>query len=403
MPTDKDIQRVKDNLANMQAFNDYLYNNGNSYITEAYLLLSETQTDRGKEVCFAMMQSAFYECSAAAFGPVGGFAATTFCGIIDAWGGTPPPDMNSTFADLVSRFQAASRDMDGRLAVYHDDPATYWDTVFSYGGQTCTLGDLATVDFPKESDELFTDMMTPCERGLDQYIWKDILTNGDFQLNEWLPGTCMNPDFDFNAWGNSFYKANPSYWAVCFYHQDTGDCGDASYWDLTQWNLATGAGMFSDGAISDDAANYLFSDLSPGTPNLKTSHNGLGLYTRDEVFTSWGIKVHQVYSQYASTPSNPWLKGPGGAIQLTGWFRYVRAKAEGKAVLSDLQADIGMAGIKERILAAVKADPTLRAGLQNRPRETMEQILGVVVPDFMTFDFVLEGPRRYGLVIPWGD
>ena len=108
------------------------------------------------------------------------------------------------------------------------------------------------------------------------------------------------------------------------------------------------------------------------------------------MFTSWGLKVHQVYSQYAPAPE----KGKG-------WFRYMRAKAEGKAVLSDLQDGIGMDGIKERILAAVKADPSLRAGLQTHPRETMEQILGVVVPDFMTFDFVMEGPRRYGLVIPW--
>lgn len=393
MPTDAEIQKVKGNLTNMQAFNDYLYNNGNAYIANAYLLLSETQTDRGKSVCFAMMQSAFYECSEAVFGPVGGFAATTFCGIIDTWGSVSPPDMNSTFADLVTRFQAASRDMDEQLAVYHDDPATYWNTVFSYNGQSCTLGDLATVDFPKESDELFMQMMTPCERGLDQYVWKDILTNGDFQLNEWLPETCMPADFDFNAWGNGFYPVHPSYWGTCYYHQDTGDCGDSTYWGLTQWNLATGAGMFSDGAISDDAANYLFSDLSPGTSNSNTSHNGQGLYTRDEVFTSWGIKVHQIYSQYAPAPTG----------DTSGWLRYMRAKKEGKPVLSDLHADIGINGIKDRLLLAVKADPSLRAGLKTHPRETMEQILGVVVPDFMVFDFVLEGPRRYGLVIPWGE
>lgn len=392
MPTDDDIQKVKDNLSKMQAFNDYLYDNGNSYITQAYFLLSETQTDRGKSVCFGMMQSAFYECSEAAFGPVGGFAATTFCGIIDTWGSVPPSDMNSTFADLVSRFQAASRDMDEQLAVYHSDPATYWDTQFSYAGQTCTLGDLATVDFPKESDPLFMQMMLPCERGLDQYVWKDILTNGDFQLNEWLPETCMPASFDFNAWGNGFYPVHPSYWGTCYYHQDTGDCGDSTYWGLTQWNLATGSGMFSDGHISDDAANYLFSDLSPGTPNPKTSHNGQGLFTRDEVFTEWGLRVHKIYSQYATAPE----KGKG-------WFRYMRAKAEGKYLLSQLEAEIGMEGIKELLVYAAKDNPDLRASLRTHPRETMEQILEVVVPDFMTFDFVMEGPRRYAVVIPWDD
>ena len=148
MHTDDEIKWVKDNLTNMQAFNDYLYDNGNAYITNAYLLLSETQTDRGKSICVLMMQSAFYECAAAVFGPVGAFAATTFCGILDTWDSAGPADMNNSFSDLVLRFQAASRDMDEQLAVYHDDPAAYWNTVFSYDGQNCTLSDLATVDFP---------------------------------------------------------------------------------------------------------------------------------------------------------------------------------------------------------------------------------------------------------------
>jgi hypothetical protein len=390
MPTDDDLRKVKTNLTNMQAFNDYLYTDGNSYILNCYALLSETQKDEGKTVCIEMMTSAFNAMSEATFGDVGSIGATVFCGILETWDSAPPADMSEAFDSLVTRFQHASQDLDTQLAAYHADPTGNWDVQFSYGGRTCTLGDLATVSFPAESDPEFFTLMNPCERSLDQYIWRYVLLNGGFQLNEWLPETCMPADFDFNAWGNGFYPVHPSYWGTCYYHQDTGDCGDSTYWGLTQWNLATGSGTFSDGAISDDAANYLFSDLSPGTPNPKTSWKGQGLYTRDEVFTEWGIKVHQIYSTHASAPEDG-----------KGWFRYMRTKRMELPVLSDLQSSIGMGGIKERILAAVKADPSLRAGLKTHPRETMEQILGVTVPDFMVFDFVLEGPRRYGLVIPW--
>lgn len=391
MPTDADIEKVRRNLTNLQSFNDYLYDHSNAYIVRAYSLLNETQKDEGKVVCIDMMEASFKAMSGAVFGDTGKIGASILCGVLKKWDSVPPVDMGGTFADLVERFAAAAQDVDTQLATYHDNPVGYWNEQFVYEDLSCTLGDLANIDFPAENEDEFFTLMTPCQYALDQYIWKYILLNGDFQLNEWLPGTCMPTSFDFNAWGNSFYQVHPAYWAVCFYHQDTGDCGDSSYWDLTQWNLATGAGMFSDGSISDDAANYLFSDWSPGTPNQNCIAPG-GLYTRDEVFSTWGMKVHQVYSTYSPAPEKE-----------KGWFRYMRAKKEGMPILSDLQAEIGMDGIKERILAAVKADPSLRAGLQNRPRETMEQILGVVVPDFMTFDFVLEGPRRYGLVIPWDD
>ena len=398
MPTDVEIEKVKKNLTNLQAFNDYLYDHSNAYIVNAYELLSETQKDEGKTICIDMMQSAFKAMAGAVFGPAGKVGATVLCGVMQKWDSAPPPDMEGAFADLVERFAAASQDVDTQLAIYHDDPAAHWNEQFVYEDLSCTLGDLATIDFPTESDPEFFTLMTPCQKALDQYIWKYVLLNGDFQLNEWLPETCMDPDFDFNAWGNGFYPIHPSYWGTCYYHQDTGDCGDASYWGLTQWNLATGSGMFSDGHISDDAANYLFSVLSPGTPNPNcTSWDGQGLYTRDEVFSTWGIKVHQIYSSNAAATA---VLVPG---HVEGWFRYMRAKKEGKPILSDLQAEVGMNEIKALLLAAVKADPSLRAGLQTHPRETMEQILGVTVPDFMAFTFIVEGPRRYGLVIPWDE
>jgi len=397
MPTDADIEKVKANLANMQAFNDYLYDHGNPLIANAYALLSEQNTDKGMGVVVNMMESAFWALGAVeGAGPIGSFATNTFCGILNAWtNGAPPPDMAQSFADLIQRFEAASVDIDTQLAVYHADPSTYWDQTFTYGGQTCTLGDLASGDFPAETDPEFFVLMDPCLYALDQFIWKFILTGGGYQLNEWLPATDMPTNFDFNTWGNFFYAKHPAYWATCVYHQDTGECGDESCYYLTQWNLATGHGAFSDGSIPDNAANYLFSDLSPGTPNPNTSWDGQGLYTREDVFVGWGLKVVQVW--VSNTPQ----KATG--VERPGWFRYLRAKKDGHPVLSDLHAEIGMEGIKARILDAVKADPSLRADLSTHPRETMERILGVSVPVFLDFTFVAEGPRRYGIVIPWPD
>lgn len=395
MPTKDQIEKVKVNLQHLQAFNDYLYNNGNAYIPNAYLLLNEPQKDEGLAVCVNMMDAAFWAMAAVEGGPAGSAGAIVLCGIVSSWanGGAPPTDMGQTYASLVSRFQAASRDVDGQLAVYYSDPASYWDTQFSYDGQICTLGDLANIDFPDESDPEFFTLMTPCEWALDQYIWKFILTNGDFIIAEWLPSTDMPTTFDFMSWQNSFYGAHPSYWATCVWHQDTGGCGDESCYYLTQYNLSTGTSAFSDGHISDDACNYLFADRGPGQTYSECTK---GLFPREDVFTTWGLRVKQIWLSHAPAPSDKKLRD----FCIEG---YVLAKKEGKSVLSDLQAEIGVEGIKGRLLDAVKKDPSLRASLCTHPRETMEEILEVIVPEFMQFNFVMEGPRRYGLVLPWGD
>lgn len=389
MPSDADIEKVKQNLANLQAFNDYQYNHGNPLIANCYALLSQQDnSDKGLAVVVNMMCSSFWAMAAIEAGPAGAVGANTLCGILSAWAnGSPPPDMGGTFSSLLDRFQHASLDVDAQLATYHADPVTYWDTTFTYMGQTCTLGDLATIDFPAEDDPEFFVLMNPCLFALDQYIWRFVLTSGGFQLNEWLPETTMPPGFDFDAWGNSFYVIHPAYWATCEWHQDTGECGDESCYYLTQWNLATGHGAFSDGSIAEGAADYLFSDLSSGTPNPKTSWDGQGLYTREEVFTTWGMKVVQVWGTYAPSPKHR--------------AAYLRAKRDGKPVLSDLLAEIGMGGIKTRILDAVRGDPSLRVDLQRFPHDTMERILGVVVPRFVDFTFVVEGPRHHALVLPW--
>lgn len=388
-PTAENIALVKTNLANMQSFNDYLYGHGNPLIANAYALLSEQNTDKGMGVVVNMMESMFWAMGAIeGAGPIGAFAANTFCGILNAWtNGAPPADMGKTYADLISRFEAASIDVDRQLAVYHDDPATYWYQTFTYNGQTCTLGDLASGAFPAETDPEFFTFADPCLWALDQYIWKFILTGGGYCIAEWLPSLTEPTSFNFTSWQNSFYGAHPAYWATCVYHQDSGSCGDESCYYLTEYNLSTGAGQYHDGHIPDDACNYLFSDRAPGQSYAECT---MGLFPRADVFTKWGLTTQTIY---IPSPPPPVLEADSA---------YLQAKREGKRVLSDLLAEVGVDGIKARILDAVKADPTLRAELLNplHAREAMARVLGVFIPEFVEFSFVAEGPRRYGLVLP---
>ena len=382
MPTDDQIRKVKTNLTNMQQFNDKVYVYGNPKIANCYVLLEQSDShDPGLSVVADLLTGGFVAIGSM-LGPVGAFGATILCSIVDGWGSNAPPDMGSTYANLTSRFEAASKDVDEQLAVYHQDPASYWDTVFTYNGQTCTLGDLATIDFPAETDPNFEILLNPAVFGVDQSIWKTNLVAYCYNVR-WSPDVHLSSHYDITDWCQSFISKHPSYQCDYYWHQDTGDCGDSSYNNVTEYNISFGAGRYHDGAISDDACAYLFIDSTAGT-----TINASGLYTRNSVFNSLGIPTTSVYTstmQKATAPS----------------LGYLRAVVEQKPTLSGMASEIGMEGVKDLVRKAVAEDPTLRSSLQTRPHQTLEEVLGVKVPEVLDFRIVFEGPRDFGLVVPW--
>lgn len=393
MPDSAQIAKVQANLTNMQAFNDYCHDHGQDKIANAYVLLSQSDDrDRGLADVKNLLEGCFWAMGGE-LGPVGALGANMLCGLVNRWTTEDPVDMGASYASLITRFDAASVDIDTQLAIYHADPAKYWDESFSYNGQTCTLGDLAGVDFPSEADPEFFTLYNPCIFALDQTIWRMLITTGGFIIAKWEPDTAFPTPFDFAAWEDGFFAAHPSYWATAVYHPDSGGCGDYECYYVTQYNLSTGAGQYHDGHISDAACNYLFADRADGHSYSECT---MGLFPRTDVFQTWGLSVHTIYEPYGV--ASPVVDATTDAAR-----RYLRAKQAGLPTLSALQAEVGDAEIKARLIRAVRTSPSLRSSLRISPLATMERILNVAVPPFVRFSFVFEGPRHFGLVIPWED
>jgi hypothetical protein len=72
---------------------------------------------------------------------------------------------------------------------------------------------------------------------------------------------------------------------------------------------------------------------------------------------------------------------------------------EGKT-LGILVATEGRAAVEKRVLAHADADPVFRHNLSMRPRQTLEQFLGVQIPELVSLNVVVEDSRTFGLVIP---
>ena len=288
-PTDANIAKVKQNLSRMQAFNDYVYNEGGgSRISNCYLLLTIPDSkDPGLNVGISLLEGAFGVVGS--FGAFGGFACCFMCAEVSSWAAAAntPPSLNADFGQMIIRYQKSSEAFDSQCANYIADPASNWNKVFTWQGQSCVLGDLASIDFPDESDPTFFTMATAAINALDVTVWHTVLQE-NCVVTLWLQNGAplsFSANEDMNAWTQGFIAKNPAYYVTWQYEAKGGFMQPAHY-NVYEYNVGFGASKYHDNSISNAACAYLFIDSTDGTvinPN--------GLAPRKTVFTGWGLKT----------------------------------------------------------------------------------------------------------------
>lgn len=288
-PTVDTIAKVKQNLQRMQAFNDYVYNEGGgSRISNCYLLLTIPDSkDPGLSVGLSLLEGAFGVVGS--FGAFGGFACCFMCGEVSSWASAQntPPNLNSDFGQMIIRYQKSSMSFDDQCAIYSNDPASNWNKVFTWNGQSCVLGDLASIDFPDETDTEFFTMATAAINALDVKVWQTVLLE-NCVVTLWLQnGGPLNfsSKTDMNSWAQSFITKNPAYYVTWQYHQKNGFF-DSNHYNVYEYNVGFGASKYHDNSISNAACAYLFIDSTDGT-----TINPNGLAPRKTVFTGWGLRT----------------------------------------------------------------------------------------------------------------
>lgn len=384
-PTDAQIKQVQTNLTNMQALNDYVYNQGQSKILNAFLLLTEPDSeDPGLEIGLNILEGAFWGIGGE-LGPIGSFAASFLSGMVNWWADSSntPPSLNETFASLLTRVQETSLQVDTQLADYYQDVPGNWDTSFTYNGQTTTLEDLSTIQFPAETDPEFEQLAAAALFAFDQTVWSTVL-KANMVVTLWetsqpliISGGESDPP---TSWDEGFIKQNPAYYNTWSYTSGT-KCVQPAGWMINEYHLGTGAGVFTDGSISDDACNYLFIDSADGVVI-----NEAGLYSRKTVFTGLGI-THKTYMVPTISPP---------VMEVSP--EYIQAFKEGRA-LSQLVQKKGVKWVKKKVRKAAKKDPVLRHNLARRPYQTLERLLGVKVPEVLDLRIIEERGRTFGLVL----
>jgi len=298
MPTQADIDKVKQNLSNLIDLNTDILNNGNIKIDNAGLLLSiKDDHDLGVQIGINLLTGAFWGLAAVQAGFVGAFVSNFCCGVVSHYTSSNPPSLQSSVANLKERLQVTSVQFQYDLQKFYGDPVTYWDTEYcgnvvnAFGTYPVCgkLSDLANADVPSKADTGYTKNLIQAVFGLDQIVWYNMLSN--FKITECYPAVAYyvkqgwtEERMESNV--SSYYTIHPSYYCYWDYEQAKGFWGGdkSAYW-RTDCNIGTGWSLTSDGHLSDSACNYLFNDLYNGVPNPNMAVSG-GLYAREFVFNN---------------------------------------------------------------------------------------------------------------------
>ena len=292
-----DILKVKNNIRNMIDFNNYLETQGNTKILNAFSLLSLTDNkDLGLQIGLNLLCGSFWALGGP-YGAVGAISANFLSGLVGSYAVSQPPNLLAELSSLLLRFQKTSEQTNYDLELIYSDPSSYWNNTYTgtvntpFGTYTASasVSDLATIDFPAQTEPQFMDMIYTAQYALDQVVWAQLLQN--FVITQYQPGTeypCSRyteQDMETNA--ASFYGVHPSYWNCWTYEHYVNKKGvDKSYYLQYQNNIGTGASMFSDGHLNDNACQYLFID---SYDNIVINPNGL--FHRNYVFNNLqGIK-----------------------------------------------------------------------------------------------------------------
>ena len=411
-PTPSNITSVQQSLTNMLAFNQVTRTFAALHLPNAYNLLTQVDNQSVSSVIGLNITEGLFWAIGSNFGMAGNFAASFLSGMVASWSTNPPPDLASTYSDLVTSILQTSFAIDEQLGTYLRNTAEHWNDSTTYNNNTFTLAGIASQPFPAAGGIGYVPMEKAASKGMDQSIWTYLL-KAKFQITQWqsanaifIDGTKGTPP---KAWLTMFNQRNPAYFANYAWYSTSG-CGAKNGWNMTEYSLGITPTNSSANTITQAAASYLLSDFDPAKPSTTS-----GLFTREHVFVNMGVNVAgwfldnnpnvpgfptkaegKPFAQPGESASAPLAAiPPAPALSLS----YLRAMKEGKT-LTHLIATEGRPSVEGRVLAQAKSDPIFAADLKLRPRQTLEDFLGVKIADPIKLSVIVEDSLTFGLVIP---
>jgi hypothetical protein len=297
-PTSEQINCAKDNLHKIIIFNKDLLNQANMKLESAYALLNDqNKSDLGLQTTINFLGSCF-KTIGSLLGPEGVFVSNFLSGLVSSYVTDTPFSLSQSYATLIKRLQDVFIQIDQDLSKHYEDPVKYWDviltgsfnTYFDKVNVTGKLGDLSKCSFPAETDSNYYVVLKASIIELDKSIWSALLKS--FVITQYVEtkSPSWNEPCDTDAIDNGFLKTHKSYYHEWTSTDNTDKHGNHyKIYKRYEYNIGTGVGPLTDGALNDGACHYLFKNLATEVENDN------GLFSREEVFTKLDIPTKDEY------------------------------------------------------------------------------------------------------------
>jgi len=283
-PTPDQIVRVKGNLSNMIVFTNIINQYGQEQIINCFALLEESDgSDVGLNIMLNVLCGCFWAIGSY-YSAIGAISANFLAGCVNHWKSSDctPQSLLASFTSMYSRFNQTCIELTNQLAIYNNDPASYWTTTFTYNDQTVTLGDLSTIDFPEQGNYEFQTFQDAALFNLDQGIW---------QVN--LQRFCVVTTFPFghesmkrinkaggpDGYVNEFYNSNHGNAQYIYLVYNPGHAMQTEGYDTHTYFFGHEKHPDKPGYLSDAAYTYIFQNTTP--TNIT---NPTGLWKREYLF-----------------------------------------------------------------------------------------------------------------------
>ncbi|WP_414447629.1 hypothetical protein AB4851_13535 [Burkholderia sp. 22PA0099] len=291
MPTAEQLNKVKENVANLIDFTNHVHPFFSDKVSEVYLNLKANQeSDPGQTFLCTLFDAAFWSIGSLEFAGAGVFSS--FLGsFFGAYvGPNPPPNLEKTFAGVVERLDATLSQALDDLAAIHENPAAYWDKTYAnpLNHKTIAISSLgdASASFPSRYTPLFQRVTDTTVFQFRQELTKAVLPTVYYvYFSDYYSSWQYQNKEAFFRDASDYIAKYPAYF---FKYRETWKFRGGQKADVIQYfNFS----LVMEGSITtvapDDLCQWLFEDDGYGHQT-----NADGVAKRRDVFFSWGLREY---------------------------------------------------------------------------------------------------------------
>lgn len=402
-PSPAQVDQLRKNCYFISLWLDHVHDDLQDVINEIYFKLSQSSSDPGQKLLTGLMDVIFASIGDVDF-PGAAITGYAIQSLVGSYSSNTPDSLNVAFGDLWGRFGTTFQQAETDFGKFSQNPELHWNDVYTdpVSGKSFVVSDLSNPNtfFPTRdpayastqffNPDAFNDLtaktvkssrynVTKTEMGKKWSILHD-------PKNEFWDGWS---DADARRFAESQVAGNRDVFLIWWPDQG-GSCAGCPSNGMTTTEPRIGVGewysnwdYYHGDAATKDMCDWLMQD--DGYGNVL---NPDAITTRHDVFYNWPLP--------GNLNDNP--------VRASTEKKYEKASQESKDRAKKWHkffADQPRHVVEHDLVRRAFEDPQFMAHLVRNPREAIEAVTGLLIPDEVKVEVIQERPGSYKLVLPY--